>query len=172
MLGILKYIGALLLCSIGFGQTFLYRKVKKQWATLPEVEGEIVESKLLNHNDLDGNRIYEAQIVFKYRFNGNEFESSTPVLKSPQLFPNKDLEHDLLSRYKVGDMVVVRVLPNRPKLAYLEISPFSKLSAILLPVFTVIYFIVVFGYGWATALIFGAESNPDPYGLIQLINGT
>ena len=167
MLGILKYLGIVLLFTIGIGQTYLYRKVKKQWDSLPVVGAEIIESRLLDYNDMDDRRIYEAKIRFKYKFRGEEYESETPLLKSPQLFPDKDIELDLLARYKEGDIINARVMPNLPEAAFIEVAPFSKLSAIGIPVLILLYALAVFGYGWLAVNIFNYESRDRTYELIH-----
>jgi len=156
-----------LLFGIGVGQTYLYRKVKRQWDSLPVVGAEIIESQLLDYNDMDDRRIYEAKIRFRYKYRGEEYESETPLLKSPQLFPDKDIEHDLLARYKVGDIINARVMPNLPSAAFIEVAPFSKLSAIGVPVFVLLYALAVFGYGWFVVNIFNYESEARTYDFID-----
>ena len=163
MLGILKYLGMILLFTVGIGQTYLYRKVKKQWGSLPVVRAEILESQLLDYNDMEDRRVYEAKIRFRYEFRGEQYESETPFLKSPQIFPDKNIEHDLLARYKVGDIINARVMANTPKVAYLEITPFSKLSAIGVPALILLYALAVFGYGWLAVNVLNYESRDRTY---------
>lgn len=160
MFGLLKYLGMVLLFTIGVGQTYLYRKVKKQWGNLPVVPAEIVESKLINHSDIEGRRVYEASIRFKYQFQGTEYISDTPLLKSPQLFPDKDIEHALLAKYKIGNIINARVIPDSPKHAFLEVSTFSMLSALAIPLLVLLYALAVFGYGWIAVQMLDYKS-PD-----------
>ncbi|WP_444946667.1 DUF3592 domain-containing protein [Microbulbifer sp. VTAC004] len=148
MFGILKYIGLVIIVSLGFGQTFVYQRVKKKWNSLPVVDAKIKTSKLKNFTNAEGQRVYEAQIEFEYEYMGVKYSSDTPLLRSPQLFKNNNIEHDLLSRYKEGGSVAVRVMPSSPKNAFIEMERFSKLSAVVIPVLIVIYSLAVFGYGW------------------------
>ncbi|QFT54886.1 DUF3592 domain-containing protein [Microbulbifer sp. THAF38] len=148
MFGILKYIGLVIIVGLGFCQTFVYQRVKKKWASLPLVDATITRSKLKNFANTEGRRIYEAQIEFGYEYKGEKFYSDTPLLRSPQLFKDNNIEHDLLNKYKEGDSVKVRLLPDSPKNAYIEVERFSTLSAIAIPVLFILYGVAVFGYGW------------------------
>ncbi|WP_299597587.1 DUF3592 domain-containing protein [uncultured Microbulbifer sp.] len=148
MFGILKYIGLVVIFGLGFAQTFVYSRVNKRWNSLPLVDAKITTSKLKNFTNTEGQRVYEAQIEFEYEYSGAKYRSDTPLLRSPQLFKDNNIEHDLLSRYKEGEKLKVRVIPGSPKDAYIEMERFSRLSAVVIPVLFIIYSIAVFGYGW------------------------
>ena len=45
-------------------------------------------------------------------------------------------------------MYNARVVPAVPEMAYLEVAPFSRVSAILLPIITVLYALAIVGYFW------------------------
>ncbi|WP_428818665.1 DUF3592 domain-containing protein [Microbulbifer sp. MCCC 1A16149] len=159
MLGILKYVGFLILAFIGVGQTYVYRRIQGKWKSFPVVRGEIIESKLANFTNTEGQRVYEANIKFEYDFEGQKYCSDTPLLRSPQLFKDHNFEHELLQKYKVGDRVNVKVLPRSPKVAFIEIEPFSRLSAIAIPILAVLYLAFVFGYGWFMVEVMGHDSD-------------
>ncbi|WP_444930358.1 DUF3592 domain-containing protein [Microbulbifer sp. SSSA002] len=148
MLSILKYAGLLFLAFAGVIQTYIYRRIQGKWRSLPVVRGKIIESKLVNFINTEGQRVYEANIKYKYDFKGQRYYSDTPLLRSPQLFKDHNLEHELLQKYKVGDHVNIKVLPNSPEVAFIEVEPFNRLSAIAIPILTVLYIAFIFGYGW------------------------
>ena len=125
--------------------------------------GEIIESKLIDHNDMDGNRVYEAAIQCRYNHLGTDYESDAMILRSAQLVPNFNYEHRLVKRYKKGDRVEIRVLPHKPDVAIIELAPLNKASVILVPLIIIGYAFLVFGYGWAMHEIFTYENNSDPY---------
>lgn len=125
----------------------LYLKIRKYFEKLPIVAAEITHSKLLDYNDVNGKRIWEAEIKFRYRFRGEDYKASTPALRSPQLFdPHWDFESQLVEDNPVGEFVNVRVIPQYPDMAYIAVAPFSFGSALLLPVITVLYALFLFGY--------------------------
>ena len=131
----------------GVGQTYLYLKLKKQWNSFPIVSAVITKSKLFDFTCSGGQRDYEAQISFKYTFRGKDYESDTPALRSPQVFPLYEYESTLLDKYKEGEMYNARVHPNLAEMAFLEIAPLSKLSVFLLPLIILGYFAYLIGLG-------------------------
>lgn len=163
MLGFLKYFGFSILFGIGVGQSFLYRRVKQNWDFYPVTLGEVLESKLVDHNDADGKRIYEASIRCRYNHLGVEYESDAVVLRAAQLVPNFNYEHKLVQRYKKGSTVEIRVLPNSPDIAIIELAPLNKASVILVPLLIIVYAVLVFGYGWAAHETFTYEGDLEPY---------
>ena len=136
----------LLLAGTGLLQTILYFKLKKTFERWPTVAAEVTHSVLLNQLDADGRDILEGIINFKYTFRGKEYEVDTPALRSYDLFPSLEYERSLTRRYRVGDIVNARVHPNAPSLAYLEVAPFSRASAILSPIMTLLGIALLFGY--------------------------
>ncbi|WP_444939162.1 DUF3592 domain-containing protein [Microbulbifer sp. JMSA002] len=152
MFGVIKYVGLIVIVGLGFCQTFVYLRVKKKWASLPLIDATVTKSKLKNFANTEGQRIYEAQIEFEYEYKEEKFYSDTPLLRSPQLFKDNNIEHDLLNRYKEGDSVSVRLLPHSPKNAYIEVERFSTLSAVAIPILLILYGAAVFGYGWLVSV--------------------
>jgi len=148
ILSIIKYGAFVVLCIIGLGQTVIYFRIKKYWESLPLAAATITEARLFDLTGDYGHRTYEAIISFKYEFLGKEYEANTPALRSPQLFPMYGYEWSLLDKYKVGEMHNVRVHPNMPEVAYLEIAPLSQLSLILLPLLILGYFAYLVGVGY------------------------
>ena len=163
MLGILKYIGFFFLCGIGIGQSLLYRRISKNWDPMTITSGEITESKLLNQNEVNGTRTYHAIIRCKYNHLGLQYESEVLPLRSVQLVPSFQYEHELLQKYKKGQRVEIRLFPSQPDLPFLELQPLSKKSVILVPILLLAYAAFVFGYGWAMIEAFTYDSGIDPY---------
>ena len=126
----------------------MYLRLKKYWHRFRVVAAEITESKLVDYIDVSEERIFEARISFKYSFRGKEYVSNTPALKSFSFGPQFNYEAELASRYKVGDIVNAYVAPGLPELAYLELGPFNKLSAILAPIAACIFLVYLVGWGW------------------------
>lgn len=119
----------------------------------------ITTSRLLNHNDVRGSRVYEALLEFEYDFRGKRYRLNTPLLRSMQLFSDKNIEHELLAKYKEHDLVNVRVMPSSPQNAFIEVQPFSLASATGVPMLAILYAATVFGYGWIVVNIFNYESD-------------
>jgi Protein of unknown function (DUF3592) len=137
---VLKFGMFIVLAVLGLGQLLIYRKLRKHWKKLPVVAGTVTESKLRHHSDANGRTVYEADIKFKYKFRGQEYESDTPALRGPQMFPLWEYESKLLSKYEKGEIYNVKIVASKPELAYLEIAPLSKISTVLMP-------IAILGYG-------------------------
>jgi len=130
-------------------QIFAYLRVKKVFRHLPIVKAMITRSELLNFNNASGVRVYEAKIEFTYEFHLKKYLSDTPAMRSVQLIPTWHYEQELLAKYPAGKEVDVRVLPNMPDSAYIEIAPFSFSSAVILPLITVLYIAGLVAYGWS-----------------------
>jgi hypothetical protein len=101
--------------------------------------------------DAEGKNVLEAIIYFKYNFRGKEYESNTPALRGYDFFPSFDYEHGLVKKYPKGEVVNLKVHPNEPNLAYLEVAPFSKISAALAPLGIIL---LVAYYVWLGELAF------------------
>lgn len=135
------------LILLGLFQTIHYRRVSKNFDKLPVVACTIIESKLLDDAFSNpGKRIYEAQIKYKYTFRGQEYIGETPSLRGYELWPDLDYEWVLLRKYKENEIFNAHVLPNSPKIAYLEVAPLDKRSAILMPFVMVGYLAFIWGY--------------------------
>jgi hypothetical protein len=114
---------------------------------LPVVAAKITEARLSHYNN-GGGTVYEAIIVFQYKFRGVEYESKTPALRGAQIFPLYNFESELIDKYKEGEIYNAKVFPDMPELAYLQIAPLSKVSVFLLPIAMVSLFAYIFGVGW------------------------
>jgi len=156
---IFKYGALVVLCFLGIGQTYLYLKLKKHWNSFHIVAATITKSKLFDLTDANGIRKYDAQISFKYRFRGKEYECDTPALRSPQIFPLYEYESTLLDKYKVGEMYNAKVHPNLPEMAFLEIAPLSKLSVFLLPLIILGYAAYLIGVGLYFTWVYEVFTN-------------
>lgn len=115
-----------------FGQFITYLITKKRFEGLPSINGVVTHSKLDNYNDVEGKRVYSANLKFKYEVDNKEYESNTAALRSFQIFPFHDYEHELISKYPEGSSISVKYLPETPSKGYLEIAPLSKLSTVAL----------------------------------------
>jgi hypothetical protein len=83
-------------------QIFFYMRIKKVHRHLPTVKSIITRSELMDFNDAEGKRIYEAKIEFKHEFCEKIYHLDTPGVKSAQLIPAWHYEQELLARYPVG----------------------------------------------------------------------
>ncbi len=145
---VLKWAFFVFLALTNTLQFISYRKLSRAWEKMPVVAATITKSDLANHHDVSGRRTYAADIRFAYSFRGNEYESATAVLPSPQIFHQWGYVTSLLGKYKVGEGYNARVVPNAPDLAYLEVEPLNKLAAIALPLLTIVYGLYLLGLGW------------------------
>ena len=139
----------LVLVGLAFTNTLqlvMYRAVRRDWGHYMPVRATITRSKLIDQLNTDGERDYQADIRFKYVWAGREYESCTAILRGPQLFPLWNYETSLVQKYKEGDHYEARVHPRRPDVAYLELAPLNKKSAILLLVSTIVYGAVIFAW--------------------------
>jgi len=148
LFNILKFGVPLVLALFGLLQTIIYLRLSKVYDALPVVAAEIIESKLRDFHDINERRIFEARIRYTYTFRGEEYIGDTPVLEGPNLFKRFSRTTDLLKRYSVGDIVNARVIPTMPHLAYLEMQPLNKISAILLPAICVGLLLYFGAIGW------------------------
>ncbi|WP_444957517.1 DUF3592 domain-containing protein [Microbulbifer sp. ZKSA002] len=144
----------------GFFQTIVYLRMRKTFGNWPVVVGEITHSRLLNQLDSNGKKVTEAIIAFNYKFRGREYKSEMPVLRGYDLFPSLEYESYLTKKYRPGDIVDARVNPKVSGLAYLEVAPFSRLSAILVPLLPVL--------GVALIVLFKSSYFVDLYGYLLL----
>lgn len=142
-----QIVAALISFGLGLAQTFYYLRVRKIFNSLPIVSAEIIGSRLLHQLDLDNKDLTQAIINFKYSYQGDEHESSSPVLRGFELFPSFDYERALVKKYRPGDRATARVVQGRSVEAYLEVAPLSRASygvVLLLVIFPMV--LVVSGY--------------------------
>ncbi len=147
LISIFKFVFPFILIAFGLFQTFIYFQLKKRMNKWPVVAAKIIKSVLLDYNDVNGERIYEANIEFEYEFRGQNYTSDTPLLKGYEVFTKWDRESELLTKYKEGNIVNARVCPHAPGISFLEISKFDWLSALLVPLGIILY--VLFFRLWA-----------------------
>ena len=138
-MNILKWLVLVGLALTNTIQFIMYRSVRRNWEHYIPVRAIISRSRLIDQLNTDGGRDYQAEIRFTYHWNGKEYESDTAILRGPQLFPLWNYESLLLQKYKQGEHCEARVHPQNPEIAFLEMAPLSKKSAILLPVLTIGY---------------------------------
>ena len=145
---VLKFGALILMVVFGIAQTIAYFAIRRQFDQMPIVAAEITESKLVDYIDVERRRTYEAKIKFKYNFRGVEYESDQPALTVIRLFPAFGYESELSKKYPKGAIVNAHIVPSNPKLAYLEVAPFDKLSAILLPIISIGLILYFVGVGY------------------------
>ena len=145
-MSILKWLALVILAITNTIQFFVYRTVRRDWNTYIPVRARITRSKLIDQLNVDGNRDYEADIRFQYLWDGKPLESDTAIMRGPQLFPNWNYEWDAVLRFSEGDTVEARVHRENPEIAFLELAPLSRKSAILLPLCTLLYAIAIIGW--------------------------
>lgn len=131
---------------LGLLETWIYTRIKKIYHRLPVVSATITYSRLIYHTNVDGKTEIGAIIKYKYRFRGEEYEASTPVLKGYDLFPSLSYYRQLVKDYPPGEMVNARVLPTQPDIAYLTVAPLSKASTILVPLISISSIVLIIGY--------------------------
>jgi hypothetical protein len=131
----MKSLLAFVALAVSLGQLLSYLITKARFTKLPIVDGIITHSELDDYNDVEGKRVYSANLKFKYFKSGKEYVSDTPTLRSFQFFPFHDYEHELINKYPEGTAVSIRHLPESPHKAFLEVAPLSILStaALILP---------------------------------------
>ena len=96
MLNVLKWLGLVVLVVTNTINVVLYRRVRKYWNSLPVVAATITRCSLDDYLTPDGGRRYEARIRFSYEFRGEMYESDTPALRGPQLFPFWQFESSMV----------------------------------------------------------------------------
>lgn len=124
----MKSLLALGALAVAFWQLLNYMFTKNRFKNLPIIDGVVISSKLDNYNDVEGKRVYSANIRFRYSLNDKEYEADSIALRSFHLFPFHDYEHELVEKYQEGVVVPVRYFSANPEKAYLEVAPLSKLS--------------------------------------------
>lgn len=142
----LMAIGALI---GGVVQLVSYLIAKSRFKSMVAVDGVILQSKLDDSHDTKGKRSYQANVVYKYVFEGKEYTYNNPVLRSFQLAPNHEYEYEIVGKYKAGQNVKLRLNPNRPHQSYLEIAPLSKMSTVVLIIGTCVSISYLVLVGWA-----------------------
>ncbi len=114
---------------VAFFQLLSYLIVKSKYNNMHVVEGAITHSKLDNYNDVDGKRVFQANIEIEYKFNGRTYISASPVLRSFEFSPSHNFENNLVERYQAGEVVNVRLNENYPASGYIVIAPLSVVSS-------------------------------------------
>ena len=145
-LSIFKFVFPFILIVFGLFQTFIYFQLKKRIGSWPVVAAKIIKSVLLDYNDVNGERIYEANIEYEYEFRGKIYTVDTPLLKGYEVFTKWDREYELQKKYKEGDVVNAKVCPHASEICYLEVSKFDWPSAILVPLGIILY-VLFFDHG-------------------------
>lgn len=105
-------IGLVGLATFCYGHYQLSRaRASRTW---PSVDGEIFTSRIKRHTDDEGTH-YSADIEYRYRVDGKEFESSVIVIGG-----HSYSAHGAVGRYPQGQQVKVAYNPSNPHQAVLE----------------------------------------------------
>ena len=124
------------------GQSWFYQRVRSKFHAWHPVRATILESWVRNYTDMDGDNVREPVIKFSYTYEGREYVSDTPYLRSYTIGPKFiDLSNDA-SRFNKGDTVTARLHPQFPEVCYIDIAKFDWKSILLLA-----GGILVFGFG-------------------------
>ena len=105
-------IGLVGLATFCYGHYQLSRA--RASGTWPSVDGKIVTSKIERHTNEEGTH-YSADIEYRYRVDGKEFESSVIVIGG-----HSYTAHGVVGRYPKGQPVKVAYNPSKPHQAVLE----------------------------------------------------
>ncbi len=135
-----------MLVVVFIGQQLSFLLAKRKWAKLPVVAAKIIESKMIDYTDMRGTRHYRASIKYEYEFRGRTYIGETPALEPVSVMPSWGLPRDMVRRYKQGDIVNARVLPNAPKIAYLELVSQSTKQFIVTTILVVLGILLVTWY--------------------------
>lgn len=111
-------------------QLISYQITKYRYKGMHVTDGVVMHSKLDNYNDVDGKRVFQANIEIEYQFNGSRYLSKFPVLRSFEISPSHNFENDLVAKCKVGESIKVRFNKSNPSKGYIAIAPLSVVSTI------------------------------------------
>ena len=120
------------LTLLGLLQAFIYWRFSRTFNDWPKVRAEITHSRLLDQL-IDGKSECEAIIAFRYRYDGTEYKCDTPALRGYSLIKHRDFEKSMVNKYRPGDIVLARVHPRAPSVAYLEKAPLNWASLLFIP---------------------------------------
>ena len=113
-------------------QSLLWLRVRAQFRSWQPVTATIVESWIRTYNEMDGEYVKEPVVKFSYTFNGLDYVSNTPFLRSFTLGPRFVNLSELANQYQKGETVVARLNPERPDECYLGVANFDFKSVFLL----------------------------------------
>jgi Protein of unknown function (DUF3592) len=114
-------VGFLLLIFLGFLSGFVRAIQSKRW---PQTQGQVTESKVVEHSTADPNHVtrrhivYEPCVSYTYKV-GNQAHSSRQIAMGVLQTSEADADK-VIARYPVGAKVAVFHDPKRPELAVLE----------------------------------------------------
>lgn len=145
----MKIIFAIGVVAGGIFQLVYYVFTKNKFDQLPVALGVILKSTLDDYSDTGGRRVFKANIKYKFKVGGSEFESSNIALRAPQIIPNFNYEYELVETYKEGDEIQVRYMLGDPKNSFIVVAPLSMLSVmaiIVSSILAVTYLLFMRGY--------------------------
>jgi hypothetical protein len=151
----------------------------------PEVECRIVTSKLTTQKDEDGEEEYCFEVIYKYTFGGQEYESNTLDRHGDDdksIYADDEHPRKLLRKYSTGKTVRCFVNPEEPGNAVLERSKVDYVFLAFLPIaliFTLIGLVYLMGiwvFYWDEVTLSGdilkTSTGAKSSGLILTIIGT
>ena len=112
-------------------RTLFYLRIRAHWQEWQPVSATILESHINAYTDMDGEYVRSPTIRFSYEFQGKEYTSDEPVLRSFSLGPKFINLTEVIERYSKGDTVTARLHPRFPEFCYLEVERFDFKSLFL-----------------------------------------
>ena len=113
-------------------QSWAYLWIRSRFQSWQPVNATILESRVRSYNDEDGNYVREPFVRFAYSYQGQEYESDRPFMRSFTLGPKYvDLSH-LAAKYGKGEVVQARLNPDVPESCFLEVSKFDYRSVFMM----------------------------------------
>lgn len=127
---------------IVLAQSWYYHRVRSRFHSWQPVEATVLESWVRSYTDMDGEYVREPVVKFSYSYEGQEYVSDTPYLRSYFLGSKFVDVSDIANQFSKGDVLTARLHPQVPEVCYIGIARFDWKSILLLA-----GGIVVFGFG-------------------------
>lgn len=152
----------------------------------PEVECNIIDSKLTAGKEEDGDDEYCFEVRYKYTFEGQEYESN--ILDrhgyddGRNIYMDDDHPKKLLKKYKIGNISHCFVNPKKPSDALLERSKMDYIFVAFLPIpliltlIGLVYLLGIWCFYWDEVTLSGdilkMSTGAKSSGLVLTIIGT
>jgi len=104
--------------AFGFGKPII--NDAKQSENWPTVAGEIVRSRVVNSRNSDGDKMYSAEIEYRYEVDGQEHKSNRVAFGGDGSSSSTSMAKKVTRRYPVGKTVDVYYDPDLPADSVLE----------------------------------------------------
>jgi hypothetical protein len=151
----------------------------------PEVECEIIDSKLNAVKNENGEDEYRFEVKYKYVFGGHEYESNILDLhvdKGPVFYKDDEQPKKLLKKFKIGNITRCFVNPKEPSYALLERSKTDYIFVAFFPIPLILtliglgYLLFIWLFYWDEVTLSGdivkMSTGAKSSGLVLTIIGT